>query len=207
MRSIQSVIFWTCLFLRYLRISLSSPQYSAELGKNATILKGPQFQQNSRLKKIKNQQVLHVLSVLSRWRARALWRLSWQDCRFLLLCPVTDRFVWSWIESSSFVRDDTAASVVLIEGHVGRVVLIHKALPIFISVKRLLLLQLNSLTKWGFKLCIIIGDSDPITSSEMCCADAFWWDSHIIESQGAPNCYLPWRQVNHITFPWRTSNN
>lgn len=65
-------------------------------------------------------------------------------------------------------------------------VLIHKSFTIFISVKRLLLFQLNSLTKWGFKLFIIIEDSDPITTTEMCCAEAFWWYSHIMERQGAP---------------------
>lgn len=40
---------------------------------------------------------------------------------------------------------------------------------------------LTTLPKWGFKLYTIIRDSHPITSTEMCCTDAFWWYSHIIE--------------------------
>lgn len=49
---------------------------------------------------------------------------------------------------------------------------------------------LTPLPKWGFKLYIIIGDSDPITSTEMCCADAFWWYSHIIERVKKPQTVI-----------------
>lgn len=35
-----------------------------------------------------------------------------------------------------------------------------------------------------------MGDSDPITSTEMCCTAAFWWYSHIIERVKKPQTVI-----------------